>query len=72
MSESNYCLVFEGKTVPGQDIAEVKKRLQKVFKKDAQTIEKLFSGKKVNLKQGLNKEQADQYKAKMHSLRTHL
>ena len=68
MSESIYNLVFEGKIVTGQDLAEVKKRLQKVFNKDAHTIEKLFSGRKVKLKQGLTEDQAIQYKAKMHSI----
>jgi Zn-dependent protease with chaperone function len=68
MSESTYCLVFEGKITPGQDLAEVKKRLQKVFNKDGRTIGKLFTGKKVKLKQGLKQEQAIQFKAKMLSI----
>ena len=68
MSESTFCLVFEGKIIPGQDIAEVKKRLQKAFNKDAQTIEKMFSGKKIKLKQGLKEEQASHYQAKMNSI----
>jgi len=68
MSESTFCLVFEGKIIPGQDLAEVKKRLQKAFNKDAQTIEKMFSGKKIKIKQGLQEEQARQYQAKMNSI----
>jgi len=68
MADSTYRLVFQGKISPDHNLATVKSRLQQVFKKDAQTIEKMFSGKKVPLKQGLSQEKAQQYQAKMQSL----
>ncbi|WP_455207615.1 M48 family metalloprotease [Kaarinaea lacus] len=68
MSASTFRLVFQGKIAPNEDLAEVKSRLQKLFKKDAATIDKMFSGKKIPIKQGLNQGQALQYKEKMRSL----
>jgi Zn-dependent protease with chaperone function len=68
MPAPTFRLVFQGKIAPEQDLAEVKGRLQKLFKKDAATIEKMFSGKKVALKQGLNEAQASLYKDKMLSV----
>ncbi|WP_455366181.1 M48 family metalloprotease [Kaarinaea lacus] len=68
MSESSFRLVFQGKIAPEQDLAQVKSRLQKLFNKDATTIDRMFSGKKVALKQGLSQAQAQQYQEKMRSL----
>ncbi|WP_455222938.1 M48 family metallopeptidase, partial [Kaarinaea lacus] len=68
MSAPTFRLVFQGKIAPGQDLAEVKGRLQKLFKKDAATIDKMFTGKKIPLKQGLTQAQAQQYQEKMRSL----
>jgi len=68
MSAPTFRLVFQGKIAPEQDLVEVKSRLQKLFKKDAATIEKMFSGKKVALKQGLSEAQAPLYKDKMLSV----
>jgi len=68
MADPIYRLVFEGKTLPEHDLATVKNRLAQVFKKDAHTIEKMFSGKKIPLKQGLSNEKAQQYQAKMQAL----
>lgn len=68
MSAPTFRLVFQGKIAPDQDLAEVKGRLQKLFKKDAATIDKMFGGKKVCLKQGLSQSQAQQYQEKMRSI----
>ncbi|MGD8570704.1 MAG: hypothetical protein PVJ39_21640, partial [Gammaproteobacteria bacterium] len=68
MAAQSFRLVFKGKIAPEQDLDQVKVRMQQLFKKDAQTIEKLFSGKKVSLKQGLNQSQAIQYKEKLRAL----
>ena len=68
MSAPTFRLVFQGKIAPDQDLAEVKGRLQKLFKKDAATIDKMFGGKKVCLKQGLTESQAQQYQEKMRSI----
>jgi len=68
MSASTFRLVFQGNIAPDQELVEVKGRLQKLFKKDAATIDKMFTGKKVALKQGLTQAQAQQYQQKMRSL----
>lgn len=68
MAAQSFRLVFHGKIAPDKDLDQVKVRLQQLFKKDAQTIEKLFSGKKVSLKQGLNQSQAIQYKEKLRAM----
>ncbi|MCI0507335.1 MAG: M48 family metalloprotease [Gammaproteobacteria bacterium] len=68
MSAPTFRLVFQGKIAPNADLAEVKSRLQQLFKKDAATIDKMFSGKKVALKQGLTDVQVQQYQEKMRSI----
>ncbi|HEY5603113.1 MAG TPA: M48 family metalloprotease [Gammaproteobacteria bacterium] len=68
MPEPTFRLVFQGKIAPNADLDEVKGRLQQLFKKDAAAIDKLFSGKKVTLKQGLTELQAGQYREKMQAL----
>ncbi|MGD8571799.1 MAG: DUF805 domain-containing protein, partial [Gammaproteobacteria bacterium] len=68
MAAQTFRLVFQGKIAPDQDLDQVKTRMQQLFKKDAATIEKLFSGKKIPLKQGLNQSQAIQYREKLRAL----
>ena len=68
MPAPTFRLVFQGKITPDVNLAEVKSRLQKLFKKDAQTIEKLFTGRKIPIKQGLSQTQAVQYQEKMRAL----
>ena len=58
-----YRIIFEGKTAQGQDIARTKSALQTLFRTDEDTVEKLFSGKRIILKKQLSLELAQKYQA---------
>lgn len=62
MSETRYDIVFRGDLVLGQNIVEVKARLQKLFKADAARIDALFSGRPVTLKRNLDDVAAQKYR----------
>ncbi|WP_111641081.1 hypothetical protein [Marinimicrobium alkaliphilum] len=62
MSETRYDIVFRGDLVLGQNIVEVKARLQKLFKADAARIDALFSGRPVTLKRNLDQAAAQKYR----------
>ncbi len=48
-----YNIVFEGKTVPGKEIDLVKKALMNILKADDQSIDRLFSGKRVLIRKNV-------------------
>jgi uncharacterized protein YbjQ (UPF0145 family) len=62
-----YDIVFEGKIIPGKDPGEVRKELASVLKKDADTVEKLFSGRPFTLRKQVEGETAEKFKSKFES-----
>ncbi|MCC6209257.1 MAG: hypothetical protein IT488_14070 [Gammaproteobacteria bacterium] len=60
-----YDIVFPGALVPGCDIVQVKAELARLFKTDIAAIERLFCGRPVIIKKGLDRQTADKYKAVM-------
>ncbi len=60
-----YDIFFAGKIVDGFDEATVRENVAKLFKANAQTVEKLFSGKPQAIKRGVDKQAAVKYKAAM-------
>lgn len=66
MAEQRYDLIFRGDIVLGQPLAEVKQRLQQLFKADAETVERLFTGRPVALKRGLDEATAEKYRKALH------
>ena len=60
-----YDIFFTGKIVDGFDEATVRDNVAKLFKANAQTLEKLFSGKPQAIKRGVDKQAALKYKAAM-------
>ena len=60
-----YDIFFQGELLPGSDADTVKSALAKLFKADADTIERLFSGKPVAVKRGCDKDTALRYKKGM-------
>lgn len=54
-------IVFRGDIQFGQNLADVKLKLQQLFKIDAVKIDTLFTGKPVVLKRGLDKASAEKY-----------
>ncbi len=63
MSLANtYRVVFSGNTLDGRSKADVSIRFANAFNlKDKDALERLFSGKTITLKRGLNYEQAQHY-----------
>ena len=49
-----YAVICKGKIKDGENVAEVKKRLAKMFKIDAATVERFFTGKPVIVKKGVD------------------
>ena len=62
MSEQQYDIIFRGDIVLGQQLAEVKLRLQQLFKTDATKIDSLFIGRPVPLKRNLDLSSAQKYR----------
>lgn len=62
MSDKTYEVVFRGRVLRGHDVADVKKKLASLFKINEATAEKLFSGKRVTVKKGLDEATARKYR----------
>jgi hypothetical protein len=62
MSEQQFDIIFRGDIVFGHQLAEVKVRLQQLFKTDVAKIDALFTGRPVPLKRGLDQASAQKYK----------
>ena len=60
---SLYEIVFSGECVPGALLDQVKGNLAKLFQADAQRIELLFSGRRLVLKNNLDAQGAEKYRA---------
>ena len=60
-----YDIFYAGKIADGHDEATVRTNLAKLFKANAQTLEKLFSGKPQLVKRGADKPSAIKYKTAM-------
>lgn len=62
MSNSEFDIIFRGDIVFGHQLAEVKLRLQQLFKADAAKIDALFTGRPVPLKRNLDETTANKYR----------
>lgn len=60
---TEYKVVFAGELVAGSDPGTVKANFQKLFKADAERIEKLFSGNRVLIKKNVDESTALKYQA---------
>lgn len=60
-TEAKFDVVFRGDIVLGQNLLEVKQRLQQLFKADAAKINALFSGRPIPLKKNLDEASAKKY-----------
>jgi len=61
MNESLYEVAFSGQIQEGAELDAVKARIAKMFKANEATIAKLFSGKRIVIKENLSAEAADKY-----------
>jgi len=62
-SQPTFSLIFRGDLVPGFTAADVKANLARLFKAGPETVEKLFSGRPLAIKKGLDRAQAEQLQA---------
>lgn len=62
MSAETFDIVFRGDIAFGQNLAEVKSRLQQLFKIDAAKVDALFTGKPIVLKRALDAASAEKYR----------
>lgn len=60
--KNHYDIVFEGKTVPGKEIDLVKKALMNILKADEQSIDRLFSGKRVLIRKNVEASTAKKFR----------
>lgn len=65
--EPLYDVCFDGQLLDGQELQSVRNRIQKLFKANPETLEKLFSGKTQILKRGCDKATALKYKKAMEA-----
>ncbi len=61
MEAPNYRIVFNGQVQPKQDLHTVRRNFARLFNITEIQLERLFSGKPVILKKGLNQTQASHY-----------
>jgi len=62
MSALQFDIIFRGDIVFGHQLAEVKLKLQQLFKADAAKIDSLFSGRPVPLKRNMDEATAQKYR----------
>jgi hypothetical protein len=62
-----YDVCFAGQLLDGQELQSVRDKIQKLFKANPETLEKLFSGKTQTLKRGCDKTTALKYKKAMEA-----
>lgn len=62
MSAPEFDIIFRGDIVFGYQLAEVKLKLQQLFKADAAKIDSLFSGRPVPLKRNMDEATAQKYR----------
>lgn len=62
MSASEFDIIFRGDIVFGHQLADVKAKLQQLFKVDAAKVDSLFTGRPVPLKRNLDEATANKYR----------
>tara|TARA_R110000824_G_scaffold16866_7_gene69274 strand:- start:15 stop:629 length:615 start_codon:yes stop_codon:yes gene_type:complete len=58
-----YQLVFKGECAPGVDIATARSNARSLFKASVEQVERMFSGSPVVIRNKLDEEQAEKYRA---------
>ena len=57
-----YNVTFEGKVAPGKELEAVKRAIMDLLKVDSRGIERIFSGRPILLKTGVNAGTAEKYR----------
>ena len=68
MTNNSYDVVFEGTVIEGFDSDLVKEKFGTTFNKGPDVVEKLFSGGRLVIKKGVNKETAAKYAEKLQEI----
>ncbi|MCU0835125.1 MAG: hypothetical protein MUC77_11950 [Chromatiaceae bacterium] len=63
MSDARFDILFAGETLPGANPAEVRRRVQALFKVSDEAAERLFSGKPIAVKRAVDAETSRRYDA---------
>ncbi|MDY7030602.1 MAG: hypothetical protein SVY10_01670 [Thermodesulfobacteriota bacterium] len=63
MDQAHYRVVFRGETFQGHNVEDVKRRFASIFKLDGGEIGRLFSGRPVVVKNGVDHQTAIRYKS---------
>ena len=58
MSNPRFDIYFHGQIMEGRDPSAVKEEIAKLFKADAEKVERLFSGKPICIKSDVDQETA--------------
>ena len=62
MSLDTYDVYFSGATLKDADPAEAKRKVGAIFKLEGEKLERLFSGKPIPIKRGVDMDQAVKYR----------
>ena len=68
MSNATYAIQFDGSLVDGAEIKAVKRQLSQLLRVEGDAIERLFSGRPVTLKSGLDRQQALMYQQRLQQV----
>jgi hypothetical protein len=63
MPSQTYDILFSGQLMEGTNMDEAKQQIGSIFKADEEKLNKLFSGKQVTIKSGVDDETASKYRA---------
>ena len=66
MGERTFDIVFDGSIINGADPLDVKGKVSKLFKLDATSADRLFSGSPIKIKQNVDRKTAMQYQSAMN------
>ena len=69
---SGYEIVFDGRLVEGAQLERVKANLGKLFQADESRLELLFSGRRLVLKNNLDEQTAEKYRAALELSLIHI
>ncbi len=61
MSERRFDILFDGSVINGHDVSLVKNNVQTLFKLSDEQVDRIFCGKPVAIKRGLDRKSAQQY-----------
>jgi hypothetical protein len=63
MPSQTYDILFSGQLMEGTNLDEAKQQIGSIFNADEEKLNKLFSGKEVTIKSGVDDETASRYRA---------